>query len=201
MPYEIADQIVTIKFFLHLIQFSIDFIFIQFFSANTLKLIELINPLFAKRITNQTFKFRFVEQIQLKICQRIKIIHSPKLRVISHREVDRKLKTLISGISHRNSTNAYRTQFLYGKAHSALESHKTLLSIEPFWERTISDPPIQLEKRRIQVKLAILARENITLDTRLQTKPTDVILLPESKLRLRMQLNTLNENDKLDIAN
>ena len=59
---------------------------------------------------------------------------------------------------------------------SVRESCKTSLSIEPFWERATSDPPIRWEKWRFQVKLAILARENITLDILPQTKPTHVRL-------------------------
>ena len=66
-------------------------------------------------------------------------------------------------------------------AQPARESRKTPLSIEPFWERPTSDPPIRWEKWRIQVKLAILARENITIDTLLQPKPTEVRLPAEPK--------------------
>ena len=57
---------------------------------------------------------------------------------------------------------------------SALEYRKTPLSIEAFWERSTSDHPIRWEKWRNQVKRAILARENSTLDTLLQPKPTTV---------------------------
>ena len=67
---------------------------------------------------------------------------------------------------------------------SAGELRKTPLSIELFWERATSDPPIRWKKWRIQVKLAILAilaRENITLDTLLQPKPTHVRLPAELK--------------------
>ena len=53
-------------------------------------------------------------------------------------------------------------------AQSVRELRKTPLSIEPFWERAISELPTRWEKRRIKVKLAIIARENITLDTLLQ---------------------------------
>ena len=67
---------------------------------------------------------------------------------------------------------------------SAPESRETPLSIEPFWERATSDPPIRWEKWRIQVKLAILARENITLDTLLQPKPTRVRLPAEPKYEM-----------------
>ena len=57
-------------------------------------------------------------------------------------------------------------------AQSARESRKTPLSIEFLWERPTSDPPIRWERWHTQVKLAILARENITLDTLLQPQPT-----------------------------
>ena len=67
-------------------------------------------------------------------------------------------------------------------AQPARKSRKTPLSIEPFWERPTSGPPNRWEKRRIQVKLAILARENITLDTLLQPKPTTVRLLLSQNL-------------------
>ena len=69
-------------------------------------------------------------------------------------------------------------------AQSARESRKTPLSIEPFWERPTSDPPIRWEKWRIQLKLAILARENITIDTLLQPKPSTVRLPVEPKYEL-----------------
>ena len=69
-------------------------------------------------------------------------------------------------------------------AQSARESRKTPLSIEPFWERPTSDPPIRWEKWRIQLKLAILARENITIDTLLQPKPSTVRLPMEPKYEM-----------------
>ena len=72
-------------------------------------------------------------------------------------------------------------------AQSARDSRKTPLSIEPFWERPTSDPPIRWEKCRIQVKLAFLARENITLDTLLQPKPTTVRLPVEPKYELAIE--------------
>ena len=70
---------------------------------------------------------------------------------------------------------------------SARESRKTTLSIEPFWEQPTSDPPIRWENWRIQVKLAILARENITLTTLLQPKPTTVRLPAEPKYEMAIE--------------
>ena len=72
-------------------------------------------------------------------------------------------------------------------AQSARESRKTPLSIEPFWERPTSDAPNRWEKWRIQVKLAILARENNTLDTLLQPKPTTVRLPAEPKYEMPIE--------------
>ena len=82
-------------------------------------------------------------------------------------------------------------------AQPARESRKTPLSIEPFWERPTSDPPIRWEKWRIQVKLAILARENITLDTLLQPKPTTVRLPAEPKYETAIEDSTMEtERDR-----
>ena len=82
-------------------------------------------------------------------------------------------------------------------AQSARESRKTPLSIEPFWERPTSDPPIRWEKWRIQVKLAILAREYITLDTLLHPKPTTVQLPAEPKYETSIEDSTIEtERDR-----
>ena len=86
-------------------------------------------------------------------------------------------------------------------AQSARESRKTPLSIEPFWERLPSDPPIRWEKWRIQVKLAILARENITLDTLLQPKPTTVRLPAEPKYKTAIEYSTLETERDRQIRN
>ena len=75
-------------------------------------------------------------------------------------------------------------------AQPARESRKTPLSIEPFWERPTSDPPIRWEKWRIQVKLAILARENITIDTLLQPKPMTFRLPVKPKYEMPIEDTT-----------
>ena len=72
-------------------------------------------------------------------------------------------------------------------AQSACESRKTPLSIEPFWKWATSKPPICWEKWRIQVKLPILTRENITLDRLLQPKPTHVRLPFEPKYKMAIE--------------
>ena len=86
-------------------------------------------------------------------------------------------------------------------AQSARESRKTPLSIEPFWERPTSDPSVRWENWRIQVKLAILARENITLDLRLQPKPTTVRLPAEPNYEMAIEDATEDTEGDRQIRN
>ena len=53
---------------------------------------------------------------------------------------------------------------------------RTPLGIDPFWDKT-PDPPLRWEKWRVQYELALLAKENIILDTLLGPKP-DTVELP-----------------------
>ena len=50
------------------------------------------------------------------------------------------------------------------------------LDIEPFWDKPSVDPPLKWEKWQMQAKLALLAKENITIDTLLEPKPETVQL-------------------------
>ena len=78
---------------------------------------------------------------------------------------------------------------------------ETPLSIEPFWERATSYPPIHWENRRIQVKLAILARENIMFDTLLLPTPTQVRLPVEPKYEMVIEDATEEKERDRQIRN
>ena len=54
---------------------------------------------------------------------------------------------------------------------------RTPLGIDPFWDKPTPDPPLRWEKWRVQYKLALLAKENIILDTLLGPKP-EMVELP-----------------------
>ena len=41
----------------------------------------------------------------------------------------------------------------------------TPFGIDPFWDRPTPDPPVRWEKWSVQYKLALLAKENIIVDT------------------------------------
>ena len=56
---------------------------------------------------------------------------------------------------------------------------KTILGLEPFWERPSSNPPIPWEKWRSQLKMAIVAKTNIQVEDLLREKPTSVTYPPE----------------------
>ena len=56
---------------------------------------------------------------------------------------------------------------------------KTILGLEPFWEKSSSNPPTPWEKWRSQLKMALVAKTNIELDDLLREKPTTIIYLPE----------------------
>ena len=78
------------------------------------------------------------------------------------------------------------------------ESRRTLLSIEQFWERATEEPTIQWEKWLVQVKLAILARENITLDSLLEPKTSKVKLPPDRNMKhqSKMKTNSCKRTDR-----
>ena len=59
------------------------------------------------------------------------------------------------------------------------DSSKSPLGIQPFWEKATLEPPIRWEFWRIQLKLAILAREGIEVDIILVDPPEHVLLPPE----------------------
>ena len=59
------------------------------------------------------------------------------------------------------------------------EKGKTILGLEPFWDKPSSNPPTPWEKWRSQLKMALVAKTNIELDDLLREKPTTIIYPPE----------------------
>ena len=54
---------------------------------------------------------------------------------------------------------------------------RTHLGIDSFCDKPTPDPPLRWEKWRVQYKLALLAKENIIIDTLLGPKP-EMVELP-----------------------
>ena len=55
---------------------------------------------------------------------------------------------------------------------------RALLGINLLWERLTLEPPLRWERWRISLKLAILAKEGISIDTLREEAPDKVTLPP-----------------------
>ena len=56
---------------------------------------------------------------------------------------------------------------------------RALLGIEPFWDKPTLEPPLRWERWQIMLKLAIMAKEGISIETLLEDPPDKVTLPPE----------------------
>ena len=56
---------------------------------------------------------------------------------------------------------------------------RAILGIEPFWEKPTLEPPLQWDRWQVMLKLAIMAKEGISIDTLLDDPPDKVTLPPE----------------------
>ena len=61
-------------------------------------------------------------------------------------------------------------------AQSAVKE-RAILGSEPFWEKPTLEPPLRWDRWQIMLKLAILAKEGISIDT-LREDPTDKVTFP-----------------------
>ena len=185
---QIADQISVsflMSFSIIYIQFSVESLYLILKRVAQFKISNL-NINFAKQINRQQVHATFATRIPLKS--------------ETQKESFTKFK-LSSGNAQRNTQNSYqpklanrpaktfnyRKRFLYDMAQSASESRKTPLPIEPLRGRVTSEPQIRWENWRIQVKIAMLARENILLDTLLQAMPTHVRISAEPKYEITIE--------------
>ena len=53
---------------------------------------------------------------------------------------------------------------------------RALLGIEPFWEKPTLEPPLRWDRWQIMLKLAIMAKEGISIDILLEDPQGKVIL-------------------------
>ena len=56
---------------------------------------------------------------------------------------------------------------------------RALLGIEPFWDKPTLEPPLRWDRWQIMLKLAIMTKEGISIDTLLDDPPDKVTLPPE----------------------
>ena len=60
-----------------------------------------------------------------------------------------------------------------------------LLGIEPFWEKPTLEPPLRWDRWQIMLKLAIRAKEGISIDILLGDPPDKVIFTSRAHIRNR----------------
>ena len=98
--------------------------------------------------------------------------------------------------------------FLNTVRHGAVK--RTPLGTDAFWDKPTPDPPLRWEKLRVQIKLALLAKEKITLDTLLGPKPEMVDLTLEqiyeelfvrSSTQSKRERNARNAHQKMNWQN
>ena len=93
--------------------------------------------------------------------------------------VDSRLETNLNNQLRTRDSIAYLQCKRYYMAQSAVKE-RALLDIETFWERPTLEPALRWERWQMQMlKLAILAKEGISIDTLRENPTNKVTLLPE----------------------
>ena len=77
---------------------------------------------------------------------------------------------------------------------------RTPLGIDPFWDKPTPDPPLRWEKWRVQYKLALLAKENIIVDT-LPLEPIYKETIVGASAQSERERNARNAQQKMNWQN
>ena len=84
---------------------------------------------------------------------------------------------------------------MYHMAQS-VPKERALLGIELFWERPTLEPPLRWERWRIILKLAILAKELISIDILQEEPPHKVTFPPEPTYEEDVD-NSTNQSERV----
>ena len=94
--------------------------------------------------------------------------------------------------------------YLYGQGYHMAQSatkERVLRGIEPFWEKPTLEPPLRWDRWQIMLKVAIMAKEGISIDTLLEYPQDKVILLPESIYEVNVENSTSQSERDRKIRN
>ena len=72
---------------------------------------------------------------------------------------------------------------------------RALLGIEPFWDKPTLEPPLRWDRWQIMLKLAIMAKEGISIDTLLDDPPDKVTLPQNLFTRMMSKIAQLKVNE------
>ena len=92
--------------------------------------------------------------------------------------MDSRLKSILDNLQRTRGSITYLHSKRYHMAQSAVKE-SALLGIEPFWEKPTLERPLRWERWQIMLKLAILAKEGISIDTLRENPPYKVTFPPE----------------------
>ena len=104
--------------------------------------------------------------------------------------------------SNSNNLQSIRDSITYlnSKSNHIAQSavkERALLGIEPFWEKPTLEPPLRWDRWQIMLKLAILAKEVISIDTLREDPPDKVTFPPEPIYENNVENSTtLSERDR-----
>ena len=79
-------------------------------------------------------------------------------------------------------------------AESAVKE-RALLGIERFWEKPTLEPPLRWDRWQIMLKLATLAKEDISIDT-LRDDPPDKITFPPEPIYENNVENSTTQSER-----
>ena len=72
---------------------------------------------------------------------------------------------------------------------------RALLGIEPFWNKPTLEPPLRWDRWQIMLKLAIMAKEGISIDTLLDDPPDKVTYPQNPFTRMMSKIAQLKVNE------
>ena len=80
---------------------------------------------------------------------------------------------------------------------------RALLVIEPFWDKSTLEPPLQWDRWQIMLKLAAMAKEGISIDTLLEDpqKKLHSLLNPYTRMTLKTALLRAKETEGSEMNN
>ena len=108
---------------------------------------------------------------------------------------------LIDYISHQPNQEAKVTNKYDEEFAVATIKARELLGIEPYWEKPIFEPPLPWDRWQIMLKLAIMAKEGISIDILLGDPQDKVILPPEPIYEADVQNSTTQSERDRPIRN
>ena len=103
--------------------------------------------------------------------------------------MDSQLESNVNILQCTRDSIAYLQSKRYQLAQSAVKE-RALLGIEPFWERPTLESALRWERWQITLKLAIIAKQGISIDNLREYPPNKITLTPEPIYEVNVENST-----------